>query len=114
VKYLPIIALTIAVSACATQPTDHFASIGNSAKAPKDVAVCIASSWATKTQQPIVSQTTIANDMGVDVLVPGQPPGGSAAIVRPAMQGNGTWVGFRSADGAVPGPDVTSDISACL
>lgn len=113
-KYLPIIALTVALSACATQPPEHFASIGNSAKAPKDVAQCIATTWANKSQQPVVSQTTIANDRGVDILVPGQAPGGDAATVRPAMQGDGSWVGYRSSKGMSPDPAMTSDVSACL
>lgn len=113
-KYLPLIALSVVFSACAAQPTEHFASVGKSTKAPKEVAQCIASAWADKTQQPVVSQTTIANDRGVDVLMPGQRPGGSAAIVRPAMQGDGTWVGLRSEDGGTPDPAAASDINACL
>jgi len=113
-KYLPIIALTVAVSACAAQPVENYASIGKSAKPPAVLAQCIAASWADKSQQPVVSQTVIANNLGVDVLVPGQPPGGNAATVRPSLQGTGSWVGYRSAQGGAPDATVTSDINSCL
>ncbi len=114
-KYLPIIATAALFSASAmAAPSEQFTSVGKSDKAPKAVAQCIASAWADKTQQPVVSQTVIANDMGVDVLVPGQAPGGDAATVRPSLQGPGTWVGFRSTSGTAPDQSVTGAITGCL
>ena len=113
-KYLPIIALSVAISACAAQPVEHYASIGKSAKPPAALAQCIASAWADKTQQPVVSQTVIANDAGVDILLPGQPPGGDAATVRPSLQGGGSWVGYRSRAGGAPDDSVTGAVNGCL
>ncbi len=112
-KYLPILALTVAISACAAQPPAGVTSVGTSQQAPKVVAQCIAQKWADKSQQQVVSQDTLANDQAVDVYVPGQqPPAGAAAVVRPAMAGPGTWVGYRSAGSS--GSDATSDIQGCL
>ena len=113
-KYLPIIALTIAVSACAAQPVEPYSSIGKSAKPPAALAQCIAASWSDMSQQPVVSQTVLANNMGADVLLPGQAPGGNAATVRPSLQGTGSWVGYRSAQGGTPAPEVAAGINACL
>ena len=111
-KYLPLIALTVAISACAAQPPVGVQSVGQSQQPPAAVAQCIAHKWADGTQQQVVSQATLANDQAVDVYVPGQqPPNGAAAVVRPA-NGNGSWVGFRG-NGAAGG-DATSSISACL
>jgi len=113
VKYLPIIAMAVAISACAAQPPAGVQSVGTSQQPPKVVGQCIAKKWADKTQQQVVAQDTLANDMAMDVYVPGQqPPNGAAAVVRPNYQGSGTWVGFRAAGGA--GSDATGDISACL
>jgi hypothetical protein len=111
VKYLPILALTVAISACAATP--HAQQVGTSQQAPKVVAQCIAQKWADKSQQQVVAQDTLANDQAMDVYVPGQqPPSGAAAMVRPSYSGSGTWVGFRS--GGSAGGDATGDIQACL
>jgi hypothetical protein len=113
VKYLPLIALTVAISACAAQPPAGVQSIGQSQQPPKAVAQCIAQKWADGSQQQVVSQDTMANDQALDVYVPGQqPPNGAAAVVRPSYSGSGTWVGFRS-NGA-GGSDATGAISGCL
>lgn len=112
-KYAPLLALTIAISACAAQPPAGVQQVGNSSKPPKVVAQCVAHAWADKTQQQVVSQDVLANDGAVDVFVPGQqPPNGAAAVVRPAPQGPGTWVGFRASGSA--GSEATGDIQACL
>jgi hypothetical protein len=113
VKYLPILALTVAISACAAQTPPGVSPVGTSQQAPKVVAQCIAQKWADKSQQQVISQDTLANDMASDVYVPGQqPPTGAAAVVRPNYSGSGTWVGFRAAGAA--GSDATGDIQACL
>ncbi|CAN7320507.1 hypothetical protein [Paraburkholderia terricola] len=112
-KYLPLIALTVAISACAAQPPAGVQSVGQSQQAPKAVATCIAQKWADGSQQQVVSQDTLANDQAVDVYVPGQqPPNGAAAVVRPSYSGKGSWVGFRASGAA--SSDATSAISACL
>lgn len=112
-KYLPLIALTVAISASAAQPPAGVQSVGQSQQPPKAVATCIAQKWANGSQQQVVSQDTMANDQAMDVYVPGQqPPNGAAAVVRPAYTGPGSWVGFRP-NGAA-GSDATSSISACL
>ncbi|SDG47844.1 hypothetical protein [Paraburkholderia phenazinium] len=112
-KYLPLIALVVAVSACAAQPPAGVQSVGQSQQSPKAVAQCIAQKWADGSQQQVVSQDTMANDQALDVYVPGQqPPTGAAAVVRPAYTGTGSWVGFR-ANGAA-GSDATGAITACL
>jgi hypothetical protein len=114
VKHLPLIALTVAISACAAQPPAGVQSVGTSQQPPATVGKCIAQKWADKSQQQVVSQDTLAWDRAVDVYVPGQqPPNGAAAVVRPSYQGSGTWVGFRPGAGGA-GADATSDISACL
>lgn len=121
-KYLPIIALSMACATTAmAQSAPQITPQGRSAQQPKEVAQCIAKRWADKTQQPVISQTVAANDTAVDVLLPGQKPGGSAAVVRPAPPNsfhtttptNGSWVGLRTVDGAVD-PSVQADIQACL
>ena len=112
-KYLPLIALTVAISACAAQPPAGVQSVGQSQQPPKAVAQCIAQKWADSSQQQVVSQDTMANDQAMDVYVPGQqPPSGAAAVVRPAYSGSGTWVGFRSNGGA--GSNATGAITGCL
>lgn len=111
-KYLPIIAMAVAISASAAPPA-AVQSVGTSQQPPRAVGQCIAKKWADKSQQQVVAQNTLANDQAMDVYVPGQqPPNGAAALVRPALRGAGTWVGFRASAGA--GSDATSDISACL
>jgi hypothetical protein len=113
VKYLPLIALTVAISACAAQPPAGVQSVGESQQPPKAVATCIAQKWADSSQQQVVSQDTLANDQAMDVYVPGQqPPNGAAAVVRPSYSGKGTWVGYRA--GGAGGSDATSAISGCL
>jgi hypothetical protein len=113
VKLIPLLALTVAISACAAQPPAGVQQVGTSQKAPKVVAQCVAQKWADASQQQVVSQDTLANDQAVDVYVPGQqPPSGAAAVVRPAWSGSGTWVGFRASGAA--GSQATGDIQACL
>ena len=112
-KYLPLIALTVAISACAAQPPAGVQSVGQSQQPPKAVGTCIAQKWADASQQQVVMQNTLANDQAMDVFVPGQqPPNGAAAVVRPSTTGGRTWVGFRAAGSA--GSDATGDIQACL
>jgi hypothetical protein len=113
-KFLPLIALTVAVSACAAQPPAGVQSVGQSQQPPRAVATCIAHKWADSSQQQVVLQSTLANDQAMDVFVPGQqPPNGAAAVVRPSYTGKGTWVGFRSG-GAGGGSNATGAISGCL
>lgn len=112
-KYLPILALTVAISACAAQPPMGVSQVGTSQQPPKVVAQCIAKTWADKSQQQVVTQDTLANDMAADVYVPGQqPPAGAAAVVRPSYTGPGSWVGFRAAGSS--GSDAASGIQSCL
>lgn len=113
-KYLPLIALAVAISAHADSPPAGVQTIGQTHLAPKDVAQCVAHKWADKTQQQVVSQEILANDKAMDVYVPGQqPPDGAAAVVRPAYTGIGSWVGYRPGSGGA-GADATADIDACL
>ncbi|KNH04111.1 hypothetical protein BRCH_02785c [Candidatus Burkholderia brachyanthoides] len=112
-KYAPLLALSIAITACAAQPPPGVQQIGSSTKAPRVVAQCIAHAWADKSQQQVVSQDVMANDQAVDVFVPGQqPPTGAVAVIRPAVSGPGSWVGFRASGAA--GSQATGDIQACL
>ncbi|WP_233809474.1 hypothetical protein [Paraburkholderia sp. HP33-1] len=112
-KIVSSIVAAAALCACAAQPPSGVQSLGTSQHPPSAVGQCIAQKWADKTQQQVVSQTTLANNMAMDVYVPGQqPPDGAAAVVRPNYQGAGTWVGFRSSSGA--GSGATGDVSACL
>ncbi|SOE62857.1 hypothetical protein SAMN05414139_02198 [Burkholderia sp. D7] len=111
-KYLPILAMTVAISASAAPMSPGVSQVGTSQQPPKAVAQCIAQKWADKSQQQVISQDTLANDMAADVYVPGQqPPDGAAALVRPNYSGPGTWVGFRAAGS---GSDAAGDIQACL
>jgi hypothetical protein len=112
-KYLPILALSVICAACAAPMDANITAVGPSAKAPADVAQCIAKTWADKAQLPVTSQTAVANDLAVNVYLPGAPadPAGPAAIVRPARSGSGSWVGFRS-NGSAQG--VPGDIAGCL
>jgi len=89
-------------------------SVGTSEQPSAAVAQCIARKWADRSQQPVVSQTMLANNQAVDVYVPGQPPpDGTAATVRPSWSPTTrTWVGYR--DGGNAGTDATGDINACL
>ncbi|SAK63579.1 hypothetical protein AWB76_03395 [Caballeronia temeraria] len=112
-KFIPLLALTVAISACAAQPPAGVQQVGTSQKAPNVVAQCIAQKWADKSQQQVVSQNTLANNQGVDVYVPGQqPPNGAAAVVHPAWSGPGSWVGFRASGAA--GSQASGDIQTCL
>lgn len=113
-KYLPMLAVAAILPACAMQPNVPESAASMSTKAPREVAQCIAKTWADQAQQPVVSQTTIANDVGIDVFVPGQPPGGAAAVVRPQPDGKGSWVAYRAADGALSRSTPAGDVSACL
>jgi len=116
VKYLPLIAITAALGACAAPnvPTGT-QSVGTSQQPPAAVAQCIAQKWSDRSQQQVVSQTALANNQAVDVYMPGQrPPDGAAAIVRPAWSHTAkTWVGFRASAGSA-GTNATGDISGCL
>jgi hypothetical protein len=112
-KFLSSIAVAAALSACAAQPPAGVQSVGTSQQPASAVGQCIAKKWADKSQQQVISQTTLANNMAMDVYVPGQqPPNGAAAVVRPNYQGPGTWVGFRSAGGT--GSEAIPDLSACM
>ena len=117
-KIVRILSLVLAASvlgACAHPPVPVAAqSIGTSEQPSAAVAQCIARKWADRSQQPVVSQTMLANNQAVDVYLPGQPPpDGMAATVRPSWSPtNRTWVGYRA--GASAGADATGDISACL
>lgn len=112
-KYLPLIALTVAISAHAADPS-AVQNVGQSQKPAQEVSACIAKTWADKSQQQVVSQNVLANGLATDVYAPGQqPPNGAAAMVRPAdTAGAKTWVGFRAGSGA--GADAAGAISACL
>lgn len=57
-----MLALTIAITACAPQPPAGVQQVGSSTKAPRLVAQCIAHAWADKSQQQVVSQNVVAND----------------------------------------------------
>ena len=99
-KYLPLVALTVALSACAAQPPMGVQSVGQSQQPPNVVARCIAQKWADNSQQQVVSQDTLANDKAVDVFVPGQnPPNGAAAVVRVRVVHGTTARGERQGDG---------------
>jgi hypothetical protein len=60
----------------------------------------------------VTVQSALANNQGLDVLLPGQQPGGAAAIVRPATTGSGSWVGIRT--GGREYRDAAADINGCL
>ncbi|WNC95068.1 hypothetical protein RI103_34940 [Paraburkholderia sp. FT54] len=112
-KYLSSIGMAATLCACAAQPPAGVQSVGTSQQSPNAVGHCIAQKWADRSQQQVVSQTTLANNMAMDVYVPGQqPPNGAAAVVRPNYQGPGTWVGFRASGGA--SGNATGDVSGCL
>ncbi len=103
-KLLPLIALTVAASAFAQQqPQWTIQNVGQSQKPANQVAACIAKTWADKSQQQVISQDVLANDMAMDVYVPGQqPPNGAAArwCVRPASRA--PRPGWASARWAMP------------
>ncbi|TPQ40516.1 hypothetical protein C2U71_22065, partial [Burkholderia ubonensis] len=76
-KYLPFIALTVAISAHAADPAMQ--NVGQSQKPAQDVSACIAKTWADKSQQQVISQNVLANGLATDVYAPGQqPPNGAA------------------------------------
>ncbi|PLZ03707.1 hypothetical protein CY652_04825 [Burkholderia sp. WAC0059] len=111
-KYLSLIVVTVAVSACASQVPPGVQSVGQSQQPVGTVAQCIAQKWANQSQQPVTSQVVTANDQALDVYAPGQqPPSGSAAMVRPAWNpSNRTWVGLRNGGSATG----TGDVNGCL
>ncbi|MFP4894993.1 hypothetical protein [Paraburkholderia sp. EG304] len=112
-KSLASIAVAAVLCACAAQPPAGVQAVGTSQQPPSVVGHCIAQKWADRSQQQVVGQTTLANNMAMDIYVPGQqPPNGAAAVVRPNYQVPGTWVGFRSSGGT--GSDATTDLNACL
>ncbi|SAL33854.1 hypothetical protein AWB73_03131 [Caballeronia turbans] len=114
-KLLPVLVVTIAVSACATQPMPPSAqSVGESQQSVAAVSQCIAQRWANQSQQQVISQVIVANNQAMDVYVPGQrPPDGAAALVRPSWTGNSkTWVGFRP--GAGGSGDAGGAVGSCL
>jgi hypothetical protein len=114
-KPLPVLVVTVAVSACASQPMPPSAqSVGESRQPASAVAQCIAQKWANQSQQQVISQVVLANNQAMDVYVPGQqPPSGAAALVRPSWTGNSkTWVGFRTGSG--PGSTTGASIGGCL
>jgi hypothetical protein len=105
-----LIALVVAVSACASQPPSDVHPVGQSQQAPKVVAQCIAVKWASNSGQQVYMQYMLANEQAFDVYVPGQqPPNGAAAVVRQAAGGSGSSVGFRGADS-----NASSSINQCL
>ncbi|MFM0214543.1 hypothetical protein PQR11_10785 [Paraburkholderia strydomiana] len=114
-KLLSLLVVTVAVSACASQPIPPGAqSVGESQRSVAAVAQCIAKKWADRSQQQVISQVIVANDQAMDVYVPGQqPPSGAAAVVRPSWTGNSkTSVGFRTGSGG--GSNAIGDIGGCL
>jgi hypothetical protein len=114
-KSLPLLVVTVVVSACASPPMPPSAqSVGESQQPASTVAQCIGQKWADQSQQQVVSQVMVANNQAMDVYVPGQqPPNGAAALVRPSWTGNSkTWVGFRAASGT--GGNVSGDVGGCL
>jgi hypothetical protein len=109
-KYLPLLVAVVAVSACSQMPAG-VQSVGQSQQPAPTVAQCIAKQWADASQTQVISQTTVANNVAMDVYAPGQqPPSGTAAVVRPS--GTGSWVGLRS--GSAGGAQGTGSISTCL
>jgi hypothetical protein len=114
-KPLSLFVVTVALSACATQPMPPGAqSVGESQHPVPAVAQCIAQKWADQSQQQVISQVIVANNQAMDVYVPGQqPPNGAAAVVRPSWTGNSrTWVGLRAGSGG--GSNMGGDIGGCL
>lgn len=113
-RYIPFIALSAVLGACATQPGADVQSVGDSQQSVRAVSQCISQKWANKSQQQVVSQDVLAGDQAVDVYVPGgHPPDGAAAVVRPARtSGQSAWAGWRA--GASASSDPVDDIKACL
>lgn len=110
---LALAALIIAVSGCASPPASppppplpaDARPIGQSQLAPKAAATCVAQKWSGSTGQTVYLEYILANDTAFDVYAPGQqPPGGSAAVIRPAPSGSGSAVGFRGTETTVAGP----------
>ncbi|SAL79700.1 hypothetical protein [Caballeronia telluris] len=109
-----LLVVTVAVSACASQPMPPSAQpVGESQQPASTVAQCIAQKWANQSQQQVMPQVVLANNQAMDVYVPGQqPPNGAAALVRPSWTGNSkTWVGLRGGGG---GGNPSGDIGGCL
>jgi len=100
----------LAVAACAAPAPDNIQSVGQSAHAPAAVAQCIALNWANSSGQTIYMQHVLANDQAFDVYAPGQqPPGGTAAVIRPASSGSGSSVGLRGGSS-----NAASSVNTCL
>ncbi|CAG9202090.1 conserved exported hypothetical protein [Paraburkholderia tropica] len=106
-----IVISTLAVAACAAPaPDTSIQSLGQSAHPPAAVAQCIAANWANSSGQTVYMQHVLANGTAFDVYAPGQqPPGGTAAVVRPAMSGPGSSVGLRGSGGNAAG-----SVNTCL
>jgi hypothetical protein len=106
-RKIPFVALVVVTSAFAPAPSGA-QNVGHSQRAVEPVAFCIAKKWADASQKEVILQTIVANNLAMDVYVPGQtPPSGDAAMVRP-----GTQVGFRSAGSTAS--DATPSINECL
>ena len=102
--------VVIAVCGCASPPASpppaSAPPVGQSALAPTAAADCIALKWATNAQKTVLIENELANATAYNVYVPTQaPPSGSAALVRPGVDGKGSSVTFRGNDasGLVPG-----------
>jgi opacity protein-like surface antigen len=109
-KHLPILAVSVAVAACAAQPPAGVQPVGKSARSPQQVAQCVSQKWADKSQQPVTLQNRLANDQAFDVLLPGERPGGAAVVIQPDPSGKGSWVGIRGSGYR----DATADVNSCL
>lgn len=114
-KYLSMIAVAALVTGCATEPMGTHA-VGESARAPSEVAQCVAQKWADGSQQQTTLQHVTADNKSFAVYAPGHTQAdGGEAIIRPAMKGSGSWVGYRPAHGASEGDSTTvSTIKECL
>lgn len=110
-KYFPLVALAVLVSVQAAAQPGPVQPVGRSNNPPRQVAQCIAKTWADRSQQQVVMQYTVANDRGFEVLLPGQTPGGAAAIVD-SDGGQGTRVAIRTAGRGYR--DAAADIQGCL
>jgi len=111
VKCLPIVALAAFVSVQAAAQPGPVQPVGRSNHPPRQVAQCIAKTWADRSQKQVLIQYVAANDRGFAVLLPGQTPGGAAALVD-SDGGPGTRVAFRTA--GRPYREAVADIQGCL
>lgn len=105
-----IVIPALVIAGCAAPAPDNIQSVGQSAHAPAAVAQCIALNWVNSSGQTIYMQHVLANDQAFDVYAPGQqPPGGTAAVIRPAMTGSGSSVGLRGGSS-----NAASSVNTCL